>query len=64
MLLHHTETDNESIADRRRHHVQLAGRVYVGQQLLVELVYLLARVLGASHKTEANQAQLKYRHIY
>ena len=63
MLLHHTEADNESIADRRRHHVQLAGRVYVGQQLLVELVYLLARVLGAAHKTEANQAQLQIKDV-
>lgn len=58
MLLDNTEANHESITDRSRHQVQFAGRVDVGQQLFVQLVYLLTRMLGVAHETETNQSQL------
>lgn len=59
VLLDDTETNDKSITNRSRHHVQFARSIDVSQQFLVEFVDLFTWILRASHKAEANQTQLK-----
>lgn len=59
VLRNNTEANDEPVGDRSWHHVQLARRVDVSQQLLVQLVYLRYRVLGIPHQAETHQAQLQ-----
>lgn len=54
MLSHHTEAYDVAVANAGRHHVYLPRRVDGGQQLLVQLVYLLARLLLAAYEAEAD----------
>lgn len=54
MLLHDAEANDEALAHVRRHHVDLARRVDVGQQLLVHIVHLLRRLVWPAYQAETH----------